>query len=193
MTDKQREKIDRYLQFLSDKRIHYPKSDDFIKKYQQSGRGYITLAYCMINKGESKDKDCQNYYEYLNSLDDYHKFSAFKYMDEADVNAMKVFDVFVDKKVCEPNQKWHWIVSYLGMWIYWIDECNKDSNMNPQGLTCPELILWLAEACDADFVDEIFDNAIKWKKNEITYHEWKNYAQVYMNRLEDLIINKMKN
>lgn len=96
------------IEFFSKKNAHYELSDDFIKKYQQLGRGYITYA------------------RELNKI--------------------------IDKSLAEPDQKWHLLVSYYG-----IKEKQGELNLEEQtkcwainGLKCPELLLWMAEAAGCD-------------------------------------------
>lgn len=180
--------IDSYLKYFSNRKIHYPKSDEFIKKYRQPGDGYIDVANCMNNEGISHDKECSDFYRYLLALNDYHKFSAFKYMNDNEVDEMKVFDVSTDKTICEPNQKFHLIVAYLGIWLYWIEVCDKKTQMNYKNISCPELLLWIAEGCAVDLVYEIYDNAVKYKEELITYDEWRNKAKQYWKRFDEIVL-----
>ena len=187
--------IDSYLKFFSDKEIHYPESDKFIKQYQQTGGGYIKLAYCMKNEGATGDtenkenKENKEYYNYLKNMDDYHSFSAFRYMKFEDVDAMKVLDISVDKTNGEPTQKWHLIVSYFGMLPFLFEKGYRE-RMNYKSITCPELIIWLAEACNLCCVDEIYNNAEKMKKGEISTKEWKNYARYYWEKFDEIVFAK---
>ena len=94
-------------QFLLDKKEHYPLSDEFIEKYQQTSGGYID-------------------------------------------NARKA-GLIVDKQQHEPNQKWHFFESWLYPTIEegmsW-DESAE--NRVYKKLLCPELLLWIYEACEVD-------------------------------------------
>ena len=94
-------------QFLLDKKEHYPLSDEFIEKYQQTSGGYID-------------------------------------------NARKA-GLTVDKQQHEPNQKWHFFESWLYPTIEegmsW-DESAE--NRVYKKLLCPELLLWIYEACEVD-------------------------------------------
>lgn len=93
--------------FLEGKKEHYPLSDEFIEKYQQSSGGYID-------------------------------------------NARKA-GLIVDKEQHEPNQKWHFFESWLYPTIEegmsW-DESAE--NRVYKKLLCPELLLWIYEACEVD-------------------------------------------
>lgn len=94
--------------FLEDKKEHYPFSDEFVEKYQQSSGGYISNA--------------------------------------------KKAGLVVDKQLHEPNQKWHFFESWLYPSIEdgslsW-DEDAKSRVYSK--LQCPELLLWIYEACEVD-------------------------------------------
>ena len=91
--------------FLEDKKEHYPLSDEFIERYQQSSGGYID-------------------------------------------NARKA-GLIVDKQQHEPNQKWHFFESWLYPTIEegmaWTETAE---NRVYKKLLCPELLLWIYEACE---------------------------------------------
>lgn len=95
-------------QFLKDKKEHYPLSDEFIERYQQSSGGYLDTA--------------------------------------------KKAGIAVDKEKHSPNQKWHFFESWLYPSIEdgtlsW-DESAKSRVYSK--LLCPELLLWIYEACGVD-------------------------------------------
>ena len=92
--------IQDFCDYLQDKSEHYPLSDEFIERYQQTSGGYIDNA--------------------------------------------KKHGVPVDKTIHEPNQKWHFFVS-------WIEDGSIDTTQSAKsrvytGLLCPELLLWIYEA-----------------------------------------------
>lgn len=94
--------------FLSNKKEHYPLSDEFIERYQQESGGYIDYA--------------------------------------------KSLGLVVDREQHEPNQKWHFFESWLNLSIEqgslsWED--NAKTRVYT-GLKCPELLLWIYEACDVN-------------------------------------------
>ena len=94
-------------QFLLGKKEHYPLSDEFIEKYQQTSGGYIDNA--------------------------------------------KKAGLTVDKQQHEPNQKWHFFES----WLYPTIEEGMSWDETAQNrvytkLLCPELLLWIYEACEVD-------------------------------------------
>lgn len=94
--------------YLLTKNAHYPFSDEFVEKYQQSGGGYIDNA--------------------------------------------KKAGIEVDKQKHSPDQKWHFFESWLYPSIEdgslsW-DESAKSRIYSK--LLCPELLLWIYEACEVD-------------------------------------------
>lgn len=94
-------------EFLKTKPEHYPLSDEFIEKYQQTSGGYID-------------------------------------------NARKA-GLTVDKRLHEPNQKWHFFES----WLYPTIEGGMDWSELAEtrvykNLLCPELLLWIYEACEVN-------------------------------------------
>ena len=94
--------------FLLDKKEHYPFSDEFVERYQQTSGGYIE-------------------------------------------NARKA-GLTVDKHQHEPNQKWHFFES----WLYpTIEEGGMTWESSAKDrvytkLLCPELLLWIYEACEVN-------------------------------------------
>lgn len=94
--------------FLQDKKAHYPLSDEFIERYQQTSGGYLDYA--------------------------------------------KQTGIEVDKQKHEPNQKWH----FFDSWLYRsIDDGSITWEASAKtrvytGLLCPELLLWIYEACGVD-------------------------------------------
>lgn len=91
--------------FLEGKKEHYPLSDEFIERYQQTSGGYIDNA--------------------------------------------KKAGLTVDKQQHEPNQKWHffesWLYPTISEGMSW-DETAE--NRVYKKLLCPELLLWIYEACE---------------------------------------------
>ena len=91
--------------FLKTKKEHYPLSDEFVERYQQTDGGYLDNA--------------------------------------------KKAGILVDKQLHSPNQKWHFFESWLYPSIEdgtlsW-DESAE--NRVYTKLLCPELLLWIYEAC----------------------------------------------
>lgn len=181
--------INSYLKFFSDKELHYPKSDEFIKEYQQDKGGYIDLAKCFENKGTKGKEDDKKYYNFLNSLKDFRKYPAFEIIKKENEDARKVLNFLVDKTKCEPNQKWHLIVSYMGM-SYYLFESGKRKRMNHHAITCGELIIWVAEACEVDFVEEIYNNAVKRNIGELSYQKWRKLVKKYWEKFDEIVFAK---
>ena len=94
--------------YLETKKEHYPLSDEFIERFQQTDGGYI----------EKAEED----------------------------------GILVDKELHSPNQKWHFFESWLypsieeGK-ISWEDSAQSRVYTR---LLCPELLLWMYEACEVD-------------------------------------------
>lgn len=94
--------------YLNTKKEHYPFSDEFIERYQQTNGGYIDFA--------------------------------------------KKTGHLIDREKHEPNQKWHFFDSWLMQSIEdgsltWDADAKKRVY---SGLLCPELLLWIFEACEVD-------------------------------------------
>ena len=94
--------------YLLTKEEHYPLSDEFIEKYQQSSGGYIENA--------------------------------------------KKAGIEVNKQKHSPNQKWHFFESWLYPSIEdgtlsWTESAKSRVYSK---LLCPELLLWIYEACEVD-------------------------------------------
>lgn len=95
-------------QFLLTKATHYPLSDEFIEKYQQTSGGYLDYA--------------------------------------------KELGKIVDKEKHEPDQKWH----FFDSWLYRsIDDGSLTWDESAENrvytkLLCPELLLWIYEACEVN-------------------------------------------
>ena len=92
--------------YLLTKSAHYPLSDEFIEKYQQTSGGYLDYA--------------------------------------------KELGKIVDKERHEPDQKWHFIDSWL---LRSIEDSSLTWNESAENrvykkLLCPELLLWIYEACE---------------------------------------------
>lgn len=93
--------------YLQNKREHYPLSDEFIERYQQSSGGYIDYA--------------------------------------------RQLGLTVNKELHEPNQKWHFFTSWYEYKLNenTISETDLAKGKVWSNLACPELLLWIYEACDA--------------------------------------------
>jgi len=105
-----------WMKYLSNKSEHYPISDEFIKKYQQSPKskkGYIYYAWETSHT--------------------------------------------INKIIAEPNQKWHFFESYILRLLCDNKISLDDSAEKIYGrIKCPELLLWIAEACGIKEEDVIY-------------------------------------
>lgn len=164
-------------EFLKGKKEHYPLSDEFIERYQQSSGGYIDNA--------------------------------------------KKAGMVVDKQQHEPNQKWHFFESWLYPTIEegmsW--EESAESRVYKK-LLCPELLLWIYEACEVSPVKvkaakEVAEEGkvnkinvstiaknmravVAWSDLEPAILDFKNnntdvqYYPVSINTSEDFVVSKLQ-
>lgn len=95
--------------YLQTKKEHYPLSDEFIERYQQTSGGYLTYA--------------------------------------------KQLGLVISKELHEPNQKWHFFDSWLYRTVDGSTSITYESSAKSSvytGLKCPELLLWIFEACEVE-------------------------------------------
>lgn len=95
--------------YLQGKKAHYPLSDEFIERYQQTGDGYISYA--------------------------------------------KTLGMTVSKELHLPDQKWHFFDSWLYRTVDGSTSITYESNAMScvyNSLKCPELLLWIFEACEVE-------------------------------------------
>lgn len=95
--------------YLQTKKEHYPLSDEFIERYQQTSGGYLTYA--------------------------------------------KQLGLVISKELHEPNQKWHFFDSWLYRTVDGSTNITYESSAKSSvytGLKCPELLLWIFEACEVE-------------------------------------------
>jgi hypothetical protein len=65
--------------------------------------------------------------------------SGYQQKDGGYISKTKKIGLEIDYKKAEPNQKWHFIDSYASE--------KQGSDIYKHLLVCPELLLWMAEAC----------------------------------------------
>ncbi len=186
-----------YLKYYSDKSCDgCNRTNNLIKDYQQelssNDYGYINLAKFIETKGTT---DClregfKPYYYYLSELEKngkLHEFEAFKYLNNESLQQLSPLKVKVNSKEYEPNQKWHLIVSYLGMNVFL--KCRTSIH----SVICPELWMWMFETSDDIFnekeLDDIYNKAIEFKLGKIDKNEWKDYIKPYRQRLHSAIMD----
>ena len=71
----------------------------------------------------------------------------------------------LNKAEGEPNQKWHFLVSWLGMAWYQFN-FGERKEFDPLGFICPELWLWVfevSELFDTDTMEKLYDAAVKYR------------------------------
>lgn len=166
------------INFYMDKAAHYPVSDLFMMNYRQKKDGYIDL-YSTFNytehDGAEDDKEFYKKVEYELNRDTAETKSPPKM--ESDISGREGFQWMMKKMPkefvrcqvnrsysgLEPNQKWHFLVSWAAFALV-ADEIKnvvvdsratqKDPKKNAfesnKGLAtafhCPELLLWMLEA-----------------------------------------------
>lgn len=131
--------MDDYIRFFKDKKAKTPKTDDFIKGYQQKSTGYILFAKAITkNKRELCDKNQREYFDKLTNMDN-TEIASLLGVDKNVVEELNPLKIILDKEKAEPNQKWHLFISWFG----WKKYENKKPTI--ASTTCPELWLWMFE------------------------------------------------
>ena len=174
---------------------------DFIKKYQQSGGGYIDFARIfksddksveeLRNKIQDPKKVAQlNNYIKIEDLIEQHdldKVDALRGLDPG-----FILNIQIDKTAGEPNQKWHFLVSYCAQ----CEIKGSTANIFKESITCPELWLWLIEEArdniilnDED-VKKVYEQAIIYKTigNKFGKEEWKYFLNIYREKVKAIIM-----
>lgn len=125
--------IGEWKEYLSNKSEHYPISDEFIKKYQQSPanvNGYVYYAW-KTNR-------------------------------------------IINKEDAEPDQKWHFELYISGLLNDKKISIDDSAEKIYRRIVCPELLLWIAEACGINEGDieeassqarNIINEKKKWVRN----------------------------
>jgi len=98
------------------------------------------------------------------------------------INKAKKIGLEIDYKKAEPNQKWHFIDSYASE--------KQENDVYKHLLVCPELLLWMAEACGID--DNIVKKAEK-KAREIINTGRKENKEGQSRNKAGIMIRKMIN
>ncbi len=185
-----------YLIYYSNKTCDgCDRTKNLIKDYQQelssNGYGYINLAKFIETEGgtDCLKEDYKPYYYFLRELelnDKLHEFEAFKYLNDESLQQLLPLKVKVNSEEYEPNQKWHLIVSYLGMNVFL--KCRTSIH----SVICPELWMWMFETSDDIFnekeLDDIYNKAIEFKLRKIDKNEWKEFIKPYRQKLHSVIL-----
>lgn len=175
------------LKLLEKKEKTYPITYEYCNSYIQEDGGYISLAGTFLSQGDMGKVEDRDFYCWIKEgkseiLNNFQNDFIFQISDD-----------FNGKETIRPNQKWHFIVSYLAMKEYFSTEryktlCQKYPSigirpvelrgnetffdLNAFGnkisiamIKSPELLLWLAEAVGIEKV--IIDKATNYAKEKI--------------------------
>ncbi|HKM04090.1 MAG TPA: L,D-transpeptidase [Lachnospiraceae bacterium] len=170
------------INFYKKKEPTPPYTKEFMSKYRQEEGGYIVFANKFILTNDKsieeledvikkkKDGHLENIIE-MRKLIEQGKLGKVYSLEELDESF--ICCVKDDKSVGEPNQKWHFLVSYCAQ--YELEDMRKGkskptANIFNRSITCPELWLWLIEVAQDDniitggYVEEVYNEAINYKK-----------------------------
>ena len=156
------------LKLLETKEKTYPITYEYCNSYIQEEGGYISLAGTFLSQGDMGKVEDRDFYCWIKEekgevLNNFGNDFIFWISDD-----------FKGKEIIRPNQKWHFIVSYLAMKEYCSTErfkilCKKypsikvspvelgenesfldlkafGNKISIAKVKSPELLLWLAEA-----------------------------------------------
>lgn len=174
------------LKLLEKKEKTYPITYEYCNSYIQEEGGYISLAGTFLSQGDMGKVEDRDFYCWIKEekseiLNNFQNDFIFQISDE-----------FNGKETIRPNQKWHFIVSYLAMKEYCSTErfkilCQKYPSirirpvelrenesffdLNAFGnkisiakVKSPELLLWLAEAIGLK--EEIIVTEVSYEKGK---------------------------
>ena len=190
-----------YMAFFRDKSTETSRASTFAEEYRQDSGGYIELATDFENidiiKSKPEDekkiheKDSEAYYDFLTSS---------IHNEDGKTNIEKLCDLtgLSEKEILHPsttpNQKWHLMISYLGMKQFY-----KKRPMFHM-ISCPELWLWMFEASDEGEIYKIEKHAISYKLkqecDDVNYgiiyacNTWKSFIEVYRKKLHKIVIDE---
>ncbi len=140
MNKKNLDMIKAYAEFFRDKPANSNKLEDFVKEHRQSEGGYIDLA------------EAFEFYNYLNE----------NMCDIEKATGLKKEEILEPGK--NPNQKWHFMISYLCFRQF------EKKQPNLEELKCPELCLWILEVLGAHetVLSDVYNNAVALKNKQIS-------------------------
>lgn len=174
------------LKLLEKKEKTYPITYEYCNSYIQEDGGYISLAGTFLSQGDMGKVEDRDFYCWIKEekseiLNNFRNDFIFQISDD-----------FNGKEIIRPNQKWHFIVSYLAMKEYCSTErfkilCQKYPSikirpvelrenenffdLNAFGnkisiakVKSPELLLWLAEAIGLK--EEIIVSEVSYEKGK---------------------------
>lgn len=189
------------MEFFREKIPETSRASEFVEKYRQLSGGYIDLANDFENidiiksKLESEktvhEKESEAYYDFLTSniSDEDRKTNIERLCDWTDLSENEILHPSTT-----PNQKWHLMISYLGM-----KQFHKKRPMLHM-VSCPELWIWMFEASGECEIDEIKKHAINYKLKQecdgFKYdgcrpcNEWKRFVKDFRNRLHKMVVEE---
>ena len=116
-------------------------------------------------------KNAKEHYKFSTKFIQKHQQKRGGYIQYA-----KIVGHLVDKEQAEPNQRWHFFESYLMRNLAEGKIClNASAEKIYNRLLCPELLLWIAEACGVEdgkvkdaskLAESIIDTNIKNSRND---------------------------
>lgn len=192
------------VDFYKDKEPKPKYTTEFVKHYRQKSGGYIDFAKVFEDNTEREENDkwnimCKNHKEIENlagqeKLDELHSLKG--------LGKDFIFNVGIDKEKGEPNQKWHFLVSYCAQKEIGHKRKLKNSiaNIKDENITSPELWLWLFETAkdgvvitDED-IELVYESAIAYRNGTGRYAgqtnkraEWILFLEDYKCKLEKII------
>jgi hypothetical protein len=181
------ETIQAYINYFKSKKTdNCQYTNNFIQNYQQeiskNGYGYINLADYINYQGKTHtklNKNSRDYYEFLINSKDISNLEELIGMPREDI-----LNVSIDAKNGKPNQKWHLLVSYLGMaWF-------QDKKVRIGSVICPELWLWMFESSGIFTKDElkyVYNKAIEYKTKKIACSDWKKHVTHFRKKLDNAV------
>ena len=191
MRDDMRPTFKQVRDYFINKEAKPPITNEYMKTGygQKEGDyiGYIDFAKVCSSQGEYISKDEQHYknYEVLKNCLEKNSFEEYELSYLREMNDISILDLNLDDK-CEPNQKWHFLVSFFAQIMIEIKDGryeNKkyksvyqtiDKFLNDEYkrnlCTSLQLRLWMAEVVGLDVQeigDAIKNNAGKSKVNNL--------------------------
>ena len=177
MAEKNIDIIKAYMAFFKDKSDKSDLVETFVKDHRQKDGGYIELAKAF------------EFYNYLNDNKD----------EIEEQTGLKIYDILHPTKT--PNQKWHLLISYLGMLQF------EEKNPSFERVICPELWLWILETSFENETNETIvniKNHAEHYKNREDYegheygskkrnkptNEWKRFLKTHITNLEEKVIEQ---
>lgn len=190
-----------YMKFFRDKSAETSIASTFADKYCQQSGGYIELANDFENidiiksKLEDKkavhEKESEAYYDFLTSNIS-NQDGKTNIESLCDLTGLSENEILHPSTT--PNQKWHLMISYLGM-----KQFHKKRPVLHM-VSCPELWIWMFETSGECEIDKIENHAINYKLNQecdgFKYdecrpcNEWKRFLKEFRNRLHKMVVEE---